>query len=456
MQRITIWSTVVGLSTICFFILIASDKGCDECFSPPVMLWKIALCGLVWIIGGIYNTRRYLHTEKHIFHQESLPLLDSNEAVDGLPFSGELFIDKNEDRIVYSPYTQKPCVYYHSITEHYVKSGKSGRWVIDENLVHGVPFYVSDAYGKVKIEPANLDSDLSGYDLDNKNPKVPDPDGSEFDCVPVLVRHPVKTGTLSDMLFSPRKRRSEYILCTDIPVFVTGFVHKIGNETVLREHPEYPLIISRKTKDLYVEEYYKGRNLVYAVFAFLSVGFSAITIALGYLLKISTSQMLTALTVIQGLLGIWLLATIYNRMMTLRYRAEFALNNIDIELKRRSELIPKLVVVVKSFSKYEKEIQEWEVKNRMRAVFSSSADVLPQNKIPTLSAIVEQYPDLKASENFRMLVKSLVDTEERIAYARTFYNRNVRKLNNLIGQFPFNIVSIACSIEPKQFLSLTS
>jgi LemA protein len=457
MKRITIASTLTTLLTICFFIIIASGKNCDDCFSTPVMMVKFVASGLVIFIGSIYFTSLYLKNEKCIFDIETQPLLETNEAVDGVPFSVEGKVLQDQDKLLKSPYTGLPCVYYHSITERRVGSGKNRRWEIIENLVDFLPFYISDSRGKIRVDPTNLDADFSGYKITARNRSVPDPENSEIDCLPILKNMHLSEGT--DFMGIPvtgELRRNEYILPPDVPVFAYGFVTKDDIGLTLREYPNHPLIISQKTKVAYVDEFYKGRDLVFLVHFLMALGFSIVVLSVNYFLHLDPVIHIVVLVAGNSVLFISILFTVYNRLITLRQRAEFAFNDIDIELKRRAELIPKIVDLVKVYSAYESELQGFIA--RMR-VHTELLKALPEGKkvdIAPLTAIIEKYPDLKANENFTVLMTSLVDTEERIAYARAFYNRNVRKLNTLVLQFPFIVIAYLFDISEMEYLSIVS
>jgi LemA protein len=251
-------------------------------------------------------------------------------------------------------------------------------------------------------------------------------------------------------------RRSEYILTPQTKVFAYGYVVKGDDGLVLHEQPQHPLIISQKTKEAYVEEFYKGRALVFLVHFLAAIGFSTSMVAIKYLLKLSPSLFLAMLVLGNSGILISIIFTMYNRLITLAQRAEFALNDIDIELKRRADLIPKIVELVKAYTEYEKELQGFIARARAHTVFLKD---LPEGSgidINPLVAIIENYPDLKASENFRGLMTSLVDTEERIVYARAFYNRTVRKLNTLVRQFPFIIISEIFNIKEMEYVSVVA
>lgn len=444
MKRVTIGSTLATLLVICFIIIILSGEDCDFCFSAPVMAIKLFACGLVLFIGSLYFTKLFLKTEKQMFAIETLPLLKTDEATEDVPFSCEGTVRAIDGNLLSSPYTHSPCVYYHSITEEYVKSGKSSEWRIIDNLVNFVPFHITDKRGTLKVSLLNLDSDFSGYTLQSVKTYVPDPKNSEVDCI-ALIKHASyipdakKTGFFSH---GRRMRRSEFILPPDTNVFAYGFISKWNKELVLHEDPQHPLIISRKTKDEYIEEFYKGASLIYFVHLLTALGFTIAILSLNYFTNLHPAILLPVLVLGNGIITGSVVFTMYNRLMTLKQRAINALSNIDIELKRRADLIPQLVALVKEYSRYEKEVQNLLVNLRSQK---------PDYSV--LLAIIEKYPKMKADENFRSLMKNLVDTEERIAYSRSFYNRNVRKLNTLIWQFPFIIIASLFTIKHMDFIT---
>jgi LemA protein len=457
MKRVTISSTIGILLTICFFIIILSGRHCDFCFSAQGMMIKFFVSGLVIFVGSLYFTGLYLKTEKEIFNIESLPLLETNEAVDGVPFSCEGKVTQGEN-ILYSPYTNTACVYYHSIKEEYIQSGRRSRWIIVENICGYAPFYITDSRGKLKVDPTNLDNDFSGFKIDFRNRHIPDPENSEIDCFPVLKHQDYgENSTFLGIIPTSRKfRRSEYILMPDTKIFAYGYISKRSDELVLHEYPKFPLIISMKTKDSYIEEFYKGRNLVFLVHLMLSVGFTISLLSINYFLNLYPIILYSILLTGNLVINISIIFTMYNRIMTLKQRSQVALSDIDIELKRRSDLIPQIVELVKSYSKYENELQSIIVAMRVHVDFQKELILGEKTDFSQLLTIIENYPNVKASGNFQLLMRNLIDTEERIAYSRAFYNRNVRKLNTLIKQFPFIIISLFLNIEEMNFITITS
>jgi LemA protein len=138
---------------------------------------------------------------------------------------------------------------------------------------------------------------------------------------------------------------------------------------------------------------------------------------------------------------------VYNKLITLRTRTEEAWSDIDVQTKRRYDLIPNLVETVKGYAKHEKEVFEKVTQARTAAMGATSLDDRAKSEgmltdtLKSLFAVAESYPDLKASENFTKLQDELTDTEDKIEAARRFYNANVRDLNISIQTFPSNVVA---------------
>jgi len=137
----------------------------------------------------------------------------------------------------------------------------------------------------------------------------------------------------------------------------------------------------------------------------------------------------------------------FNRLVTLRNRIKNAWAQIDVQLKRRYDLIPNLVETVKSYAKHERETLQNVTEARTRAVGAGTvkdqgaAENQLTGALKTLFAVAENYPDLKANQNFLMLQEELAGTEGKIAYARQFYNDNVMQYNILREKFPTNIIA---------------
>jgi LemA protein len=169
-----------------------------------------------------------------------------------------------------------------------------------------------------------------------------------------------------------------------------------------------------------------------------------------------------ALWVVLGIVALVLLygVLVYNRLVRLRVRVENAWSQIDVQLRRRYDLIPNLVESVKGYAEHERELFEDVAKARSQA--QSAAGVQAQaeaenqvtRSLNRLLAVAENYPDLKASQNFLALQEELTGTESKIAYARQFYNDEVAKLNTLVQSFPSRIVAGMGHFEPREFFEI--
>ncbi len=146
------------------------------------------------------------------------------------------------------------------------------------------------------------------------------------------------------------------------------------------------------------------------------------------------------------LLIIYVIAT-YNRLVGLRNRVRDQWSQIDVELKRRFDLIPNFVNTVKGYAKHESDTLENVIKARNTYLTADSkekameADGELTSAINKLFALAEAYPDLKANQNFLDLQNQLNETENKISYARKFYNDTALQLNNKIEMFPSNIIA---------------
>lgn len=152
------------------------------------------------------------------------------------------------------------------------------------------------------------------------------------------------------------------------------------------------------------------------------------------------------LAIILVLSILWIVGT-YNGLVKLKNRAKEAWADIDVQLKRRYDLIPNLVEIVKGYAVHEKEVFEKVTEARTRAMGAETikekgeAENFLSGTLKTLFAVAENYPDLKASTNFLELQRELTDTEDKVQAARRFYNGNVRDLNIQIESFPANLVA---------------
>jgi LemA protein len=166
--------------------------------------------------------------------------------------------------------------------------------------------------------------------------------------------------------------------------------------------------------------------------------------------------------IVLGILGLVLLYGIYvfNRLVRLRVRSENAWSQIDVQLRRRYDLIPNLVEAVKGYAGHERELFEEVARARSQAQAATGVRDQAQAEnqltagIRRLIAVAENYPQLKASENFLALQEELTGTESRIAFARQFYNDQVQFLNTLIQTFPSRIVASLGGFKPREFFEI--
>jgi len=160
-------------------------------------------------------------------------------------------------------------------------------------------------------------------------------------------------------------------------------------------------------------------------------------------------------------LVLWLVG-VFNGLVVARNRVKESWSDIDIQLKRRYDLIPNLVETVKGYAGHEKEVLENVVKARSAAMSAQTVDQKSQAEnvlsgaLKSLFALAEAYPQLRAVESFTKLQDELTDTEDKIQAARRFYNGNVLVLNNKTEQFPTNVIASMFGFQKEKFFELGS
>jgi LemA protein len=151
---------------------------------------------------------------------------------------------------------------------------------------------------------------------------------------------------------------------------------------------------------------------------------------------------------------------IYNGLITLRNRADNAWAQVDVQLRRRYDLIPNLVETVKGYAQHEREVFQKVTEARSQAINAGSvgeqgkAENMLTGALKSLFAVVENYPELKANQNFLMLQEELAGTEGKISYARQFYNDTVMKFNTKQQVFPSNIIANMFSFKEKEYFEI--
>ena len=163
--------------------------------------------------------------------------------------------------------------------------------------------------------------------------------------------------------------------------------------------------------------------------------------------------------IILAFLVLWFIV-IYNGLITFRNRTQEAWSDIDVQLKRRHDLIPNLIETVKGYASHEKGVFEKVTEARAKAISAQTpqeagqAENMLTGALKSLFAVAENYPTLRASENFQKLQEELADTENKIQAARRFYNGNVRYFNIKQETFPSNLVAQMFAFKKAEFFEI--
>ncbi len=158
-------------------------------------------------------------------------------------------------------------------------------------------------------------------------------------------------------------------------------------------------------------------------------------------------------------IGLWLILA-YNGLVRRRYQIKESWSDIDVQLKRRYDLIPNLIEAVKGYMSHERGVFEKVTETRVRAlgaqgkIEKAGAEDMLTNALKTLFAVSENYPELKANTNFLELQRELADTENKIQAARRFYNGNVMDYNAYVESFPTNLVAGKFGFIKEEFFGL--
>lgn len=168
----------------------------------------------------------------------------------------------------------------------------------------------------------------------------------------------------------------------------------------------------------------------------------------------------TVLIIGGAIILVWLIFT-YNKLIKLRVRVREAWSDIEVQLKRRYNLIPNLVESVKGYMGHEKEVLENVTKARANAIENKGnpeeqgkSENMLSGALKTLFAVSENYPELKANQGFLDLQNELTDTEDKIQAARRFYNGNVREMNTKVQLFPVNLVAGMLGFKKEKFFEV--
>ena len=173
-------------------------------------------------------------------------------------------------------------------------------------------------------------------------------------------------------------------------------------------------------------------------------------------MRMNTTYILLAIVAVVALWMVWA----YNRFVRLTNRTEEAWSDIDVQLKRRYDLIPNLIETVKGYAAHEAGTLQKVTEARTKAMGAqtvgehAAAENMLTGALKSLFAVSESYPDLKANSNFVELQRELSDTENKIQAARRFYNSVVQELQNAIEQFPTNLVGNMFGFKTREFFQL--
>lgn len=149
---------------------------------------------------------------------------------------------------------------------------------------------------------------------------------------------------------------------------------------------------------------------------------------------------------IAAAIALWVIVA-YNGFVSLRNRAKEAWSDIEVQMKRRYDLIPNLIETVKGYASHERQVLEGVTEARTAAMGAQTVDQHAEAEnmltgaLKSLFAVAESYPDLKANQNFLELQRELSDTENKIMASRRFYNANVQQMNTAVEQFPGNVIA---------------
>ena len=167
--------------------------------------------------------------------------------------------------------------------------------------------------------------------------------------------------------------------------------------------------------------------------------------------------------VVAGVVALAVIAgvVLFNRLVARRQMANNGWSDIDVQLKRRADLVPQLVAAVKAYAAHEKSLFEEVVEKRGQALAAGddvnargAAETALSKPVGRLLAVAEAYPELKASDNFLGLQKELADTEDMIEMARRFYNGAVRELNTAVESFPSNLLAGAFGFSQRTYFEI--
>jgi LemA protein len=456
MDRISVAPTIVAIVLLLFIIFMPIDDDCkgQECIQTYGLSFRMGIAGILIMIIGLHTRKKYRAIERVAFMLSNQPVLETDDATAGVTFAGSGVI--GSDKKIISPYTNTECVYYHSITKECCGPKKSFDWVTLEDKEDFSLFYIEDKKGRIYIDIEDFVEQQSNKKTSNKSDELSIKYSNienEIVLEELKIRDKDKKGFFTKNSKSKiRTTREETVLKEGTNVSVYGFVVEKNGKKVLRAYEQMPLIITTKSHKDFIQQFSEGYKIIHVAPIIVLFGLVMFLFSISSFVHFKL-DILFFISILAGIcvVGIFIL---YNRIVVLKNRTKDAMANIDGELKRRLDLIPNLINVVKQYAKYEQEINEIIADMRMEKVFNEKNIPKPPLRHGSkLIAIAERYPNLKSSENFLQLMEEITDTENRISYSRAFYNRTVEKYNELIMQMPYILVAKPFGIKKINFLS---
>ncbi len=432
-----------------FIIIIACCDDCEAelCYSLEVLGLKILIISLLFIGATFHYSRKWTKTDSIIYKVSRQPVMAVKYCVPETPTQVLGVIKSVDGKLIESHYAKEKCIFYHFIREKWVSNGDSSYWKIIQNISEHVPFKVIDKTGEILVTLRNVDSDFSGYQLPKQKKSLLDYSNSEVDAIKICYRKEY----FKDW---DKYRVSEYVLKEDMVAFVNGWVFEEKGKKVIGENSYTPLIISRKTKEDYLEDFAKGDNFFYESNFLLLVGSTILFLLLQYWLKIPIEFLAIPFLIVFARV----IYTIFNRMIELKNRCSNADSQIFIELKKRNDLIPRLADIVRQYAKYGKNVVELVASLRTGEKESVSKQLEEYNSkqkaTREIIAVIENYPELKANQVFLDFAGRMTTVEENISYFRGFYNKTVLKYNTLIQQIPFFAIAKIFRFKKMEFFKL--
>ncbi|MBT4870182.1 MAG: hypothetical protein HON47_01255 [Candidatus Diapherotrites archaeon] len=401
------------------------------------------------LIATIHETRKHARLDALLFRIEKLPIVSSAKAHFNYPIQLYGKIIANESLLT-SPYTKNKCVYYHYIKEKEIKSENGSHWKVIKNTIKYIDFSISDSQGNIKVDPRNIDKILGSiYSPTKTNREIKNFPFSEIECTRGAY-HSRRITSSKLFGFIPYStganvRHTEYHLLEGTNVFLSGFVHKEKGEEVIAESESYPLIITKKSKSEYLNSFGDGSEIYSYSNIILVIGLLFGFFVLSFFRAVTFEiYMLPTFIVALAIITIrWIIGT-HNRLVMLEERCNNSEKNIDIQLKLRNNLIPKLVNVVKASSKFEKKVLEEITNTRIEIEKNLTKEKLKDFykadlKLRAILFRKEAYPTLSSSKNFNRLMKDLEEIENNISDSRKFYNKTATKYNIALNKFPNSV-----------------